>query len=172
MLRMSSSSSTTSTRPSADSVVIASPLIGRHSPALNPCSLPGGLPNSPIRGNRKEPGAHGTRMTVTTPRGKEPSHALSHCARRRPGGSRLGRRRKRGNEPRRVHEDDRRSRVPEGRTERVRPRRRPPGRGKGQGLLQFKGLKGVTGPTASHIHKGGKGVSGPVFIPLGAKFAL
>lgn len=37
---------------------------------------------------------------------------------------------------------------------------------------QFKNLKGVTSPTASHIHKGGKGVSGPVFIPLGAKFAM
>jgi hypothetical protein len=43
---------------------------------------------------------------------------------------------------------------------------------KGTVCWQFTGLKGVTGPTASHIHKGGKGVSGPVFIPLGAKFAM
>jgi hypothetical protein len=43
---------------------------------------------------------------------------------------------------------------------------------KGTVCWQFKNLKGVTSPNASHIHKGGKGVSGPVFIPLGAKFAL
>jgi CHRD domain len=43
---------------------------------------------------------------------------------------------------------------------------------KGTVCWQFKNVKGVTGPNASHIHKGGKGVSGPVFIPLGAKFAL
>jgi hypothetical protein len=43
---------------------------------------------------------------------------------------------------------------------------------KGTVCWQFSNLKGVTSPNASHIHKGGKGVSGPVFIPLGAKFAL
>jgi hypothetical protein len=43
---------------------------------------------------------------------------------------------------------------------------------KGTVCWQFSGLKGVTAPNASHIHKGGKGVSGPVFIPLGAKFKL
>jgi hypothetical protein len=43
---------------------------------------------------------------------------------------------------------------------------------KGSVCWQFKNLKGVTSPNASHIHKGGKGVSGPVFIALGGKFAL
>src|SRR3954463_2799297 len=43
---------------------------------------------------------------------------------------------------------------------------------KGTVCWKFTGLKGVKGPTASHIHKGGKGVSGPVFIPLGAKFKM
>ena len=43
---------------------------------------------------------------------------------------------------------------------------------KGTVCWKFSNLKGVTSPNASHIHKGGKGVSGPVFIPLGAKFAL
>ena len=43
---------------------------------------------------------------------------------------------------------------------------------KGTVCWQFKNLKGVTSPNASHIHKGGKGVSGPVFIALGGKFAL
>jgi len=35
---------------------------------------------------------------------------------------------------------------------------------------QFKDLKGVAGATASHIHKGNAGVSGPVVVPLGAAF--
>jgi hypothetical protein len=35
---------------------------------------------------------------------------------------------------------------------------------------QFKNIKGVSGPNAAHIHKGAKGVSGPVFIPLGAAY--
>jgi hypothetical protein len=34
---------------------------------------------------------------------------------------------------------------------------------------RFK-LVGLRGATASHIHKGKPGVSGPVFVPLGAKF--
>ena len=41
---------------------------------------------------------------------------------------------------------------------------------KGSVCWTFSKLKGVTAPTAAHIHKGGKGVSGPVFIPLGAAF--
>ena len=43
---------------------------------------------------------------------------------------------------------------------------------KGSVCWQFSKLKGVTSPNAAHIHKGGKGVSGPVFIPLGGKFAM
>lgn len=31
-------------------------------------------------------------------------------------------------------------------------------------------LAGVATPLAAHIHKGGAGVSGPVFIPLGSKY--
>jgi hypothetical protein len=43
---------------------------------------------------------------------------------------------------------------------------------KGTVCWQFSKLKGVTGPNAAHIHKGGKGVAGPVFIALGGKFAM
>ena len=42
---------------------------------------------------------------------------------------------------------------------------------KGTVCWTFSKIKGVPSPTASHIHKGGKGVEGPVFIPLGAKYA-
>jgi hypothetical protein len=35
---------------------------------------------------------------------------------------------------------------------------------------QFTNLKNVAGATASHIHKGAAGVSGPVVVPLGASF--
>ena len=34
----------------------------------------------------------------------------------------------------------------------------------------FTKIKGITKPLASHIHKGGVGVSGPVVVPLGAAF--
>ena len=78
--------------------------------------------------------------------------------------------RKRGNEPGRVGQDDRRNRGPQ------EAAAGASGNAvihlnaaKGTVCWQFKNLKGVTSPNASHIHKGGKGVSGPVFVPLGAK---
>lgn len=43
---------------------------------------------------------------------------------------------------------------------------------KGSVCWNFSKFTNVKSPTAAHIHKGGKGVSGPVFIPLGAKFAM
>ena len=33
-------------------------------------------------------------------------------------------------------------------------------------------LKGVKGPSAAHIHKGGKGTAGPVVVPFGTAFKL
>jgi hypothetical protein len=34
----------------------------------------------------------------------------------------------------------------------------------------FSKLKGVTAPTAAHIHKGNKGTSGPIVVPFGSKY--
>ena len=41
---------------------------------------------------------------------------------------------------------------------------------KGMACWQFKGVAAIGTPTAAHIHKGRKGVSGPVVIPFGASY--
>jgi hypothetical protein len=41
---------------------------------------------------------------------------------------------------------------------------------KGKVCWSFKSLKGIPGPTASHIHTGKAGKAGAVVVPLGAKF--
>jgi hypothetical protein len=41
---------------------------------------------------------------------------------------------------------------------------------KGTTCWAFKGVSGIAKPTAAHIHKGGKGGSGPVVVPFGASY--
>jgi len=41
---------------------------------------------------------------------------------------------------------------------------------KGTACWQFTNVKNIAKPTQAHIHKGGKGVSGPVVIPFGASY--
>lgn len=41
---------------------------------------------------------------------------------------------------------------------------------KGTTCWNFKGVTGIGKPNAAHIHKGGKGVSGPVVIAFGAGY--
>src|SRR3954469_19893137 len=41
---------------------------------------------------------------------------------------------------------------------------------KGSVCWQFKNVKGVVKPTASHIHKAAKGKAGPVVVPLGGAY--
>ena len=41
---------------------------------------------------------------------------------------------------------------------------------KGTACWKFKGVKGIAAPNGAHIHKGRKGVSGPVVIPFGASY--
>lgn len=41
---------------------------------------------------------------------------------------------------------------------------------KGTSCWKFKGVKGISTPNAAHIHKGGKGVAGPVVIPFGSAY--
>ena len=41
---------------------------------------------------------------------------------------------------------------------------------KGTACWKFKGVKGIAAPNAAHIHKGRKGVSGPVVIAFGATY--
>jgi hypothetical protein len=41
---------------------------------------------------------------------------------------------------------------------------------KGTACWEFKGVSKIGKPTASHIHKGRKGVAGPVVIPLGTTY--
>jgi hypothetical protein len=41
---------------------------------------------------------------------------------------------------------------------------------KGQACWQFKNVARIGTPTAAHIHKGRKGVAGPVVIPFGAAY--
>jgi hypothetical protein len=41
---------------------------------------------------------------------------------------------------------------------------------KGTACWQFKGVAKIGSPAAAHIHKGKKGVAGPVVIPLGAAY--
>jgi hypothetical protein len=41
---------------------------------------------------------------------------------------------------------------------------------KGTTCWAFKGVTGIAKPTAAHIHKGGKGVSGPVVVPFGSAY--
>lgn len=41
---------------------------------------------------------------------------------------------------------------------------------KGQACWQFKNVKGIQAANAAHIHKGKKGVSGPVVIAFGATY--
>jgi hypothetical protein len=41
---------------------------------------------------------------------------------------------------------------------------------KGTTCWSFKGVSGIATPNAAHIHKGGKGVSGPIVIPFGATY--
>ena len=41
---------------------------------------------------------------------------------------------------------------------------------KGQACWQFKDVKGIAAPNAAHIHKGKKGVSGPVVIAFGTTY--
>jgi hypothetical protein len=41
---------------------------------------------------------------------------------------------------------------------------------KGTTCWAFKGVSGIAKPTAAHIHKGGKGGSGPVVVPFGAAY--
>jgi hypothetical protein len=44
-------------------------------------------------------------------------------------------------------------------------------RGKSNQLCwKFKGLKGVTAPSAAHIHQGPAGTSGPIVVPLGGAY--
>jgi hypothetical protein len=41
---------------------------------------------------------------------------------------------------------------------------------KGQACWKFKGVKGIGTPVAAHIHKGKKGVAGPVAIAFGGAY--
>lgn len=41
---------------------------------------------------------------------------------------------------------------------------------KGQACWQFKGVAKIGAPSAAHIHKGRKGIAGPVVIPFGAAY--
>jgi CHRD domain len=41
---------------------------------------------------------------------------------------------------------------------------------KGTACWQFSNVRNIATPTQAHIHKGRKGASGPVVIPLGAKY--
>jgi hypothetical protein len=41
---------------------------------------------------------------------------------------------------------------------------------KGQACWKLKGVRRIGTPTAAHIHKGGKGVAGPVAIAFGAAY--
>jgi CHRD domain-containing protein len=41
---------------------------------------------------------------------------------------------------------------------------------KGTTCWSFKGVSGIAKPTAAHIHKGGKGASGPVVVPFGSTY--
>jgi hypothetical protein len=43
---------------------------------------------------------------------------------------------------------------------------------KGTACWDFKGVARIGKPTAAHIHKGRKGVAGPVVIPLGATYKI
>jgi CHRD domain len=43
-------------------------------------------------------------------------------------------------------------------------------RAKGRACWQFSNVKNIAKPTQAHVHKGRKGGSGPVVIPLGATY--
>jgi hypothetical protein len=41
---------------------------------------------------------------------------------------------------------------------------------KGTTCWDFKGVTGIAKPNAAHIHKGSKGISGPVVVPFGSTY--